>query len=59
MFQQIEDQLKEELQPKIPPVPEKPINLPDPDYVPPMILSSKKANKKMATHLSFLKQLTE
>lgn len=40
-------------------VPTDPINLPDPDYISPMVLTSKKAKRKIARHLTFLKQLTE
>jgi hypothetical protein len=53
------EQLQDELQPKPPAVKDEPINLPDPDYTPPMLLTSKRANRKVAGHLSFLKQLTE
>ena len=35
------------------------VPLPDQNYVPPLMLTSKKAKKKVATHLNFLKQLTE
>jgi len=42
-----------------PPVEEKPINLPDPNYVPPLMMTSKRAKKQVANHLTFLKQLTE
>jgi len=38
---------------------EKPINLPDPEYKPPLMMTSKKAKHRVATHLTFLKQLTE
>jgi hypothetical protein len=38
---------------------EQPINLPDPDYTPPMMLTSKLAKNKVANHLDFLKQLTQ
>lgn len=35
-----------------------PINLPQEGYKPPMILSSKLAKQKVATHLNFLEKLT-
>lgn len=35
---------------------EKPINLPDKDYKAPYIITSKRANKKVASHLAFLKK---
>lgn len=35
---------------------EKPINLPNPDYKQPYIITSKRANKKVASHLLFLKK---
>lgn len=37
---------------------EKPLGLPNPDYTPPFLMTSKKANKKVASHLDFLRQLT-
>jgi hypothetical protein len=37
---------------------EKPLGLPNPEYTPPFLMTSKKANKKVATHLDFLRQLT-
>jgi hypothetical protein len=46
------------LQEPIPQEEEKPIKLPDPNYTSPLFVSSKKANKKVASHLDFLKQLT-
>lgn len=52
-----QDQILEE--PKAPAVDDKPINLPDPDYTPPAIMTSKLAKNKVAGHLNFLKQLTE
>jgi len=45
--------------PEIPEVEDKPINLPDPTYTPPMIFTTKRAKDKIATHLTFLGQLTE
>jgi len=38
---------------------EKPLFLPDPNYTPPLMMTSKKAKKQVGNHLTFLKQLTE
>lgn len=37
---------------------EKPLGVPDTTYTPPFMMTSKKANKKVASHLDFLRQLT-
>jgi len=55
-IQQISEEV---LQEQLPQASEKPINIPDPEYTPPTILTSKNANKKVASHLEFLKQLTQ
>jgi len=40
------------------PLDEKPLGIPNPEYIPPFLMTSKKANKKVASHLDFLRQLT-
>ena len=37
---------------------EKPLGVPDTNYTPPFMMTSRKANKKVASHLDFLRQLT-
>lgn len=55
----LESQIAEQLEPEIPKIVDKPINLPDSDYTPPMIFTTKKAKSKISNHLNFLKKLTE
>jgi len=53
---QIEQTNQDMIQEQLPE--EKPVNIPDPEYVSPAILTSRNANKKVASHLEFLKQLS-
>jgi hypothetical protein len=54
----LEEQLQETLEPKAPEIKESDIELPDPNYTPPFLLSSKKARQKVGAQLEFLKQIT-